>query len=261
MRRILVIGIGTGHPDHLTLEAIRAIGEANVIFVPTKGEDKAELADVRRGMIARHGAAEVTLVDFAVPRRQTDGVGYRQGVDLWHAAIADIHERLFLDHLAEGETGAFLVWGDPMLYDSTIRILERVRDGGRVAFTVSVLPGITSIQLLAARHRIPINGIGQPVTITPGRRLSEVFPQTAEAVVVMLDGEEAFLAVEDLGTEIFWGAYLGLPQEITIAGRLGAVRDAIVAARATARARHGWIMDIYLLRRPATPPAAGMTGL
>ncbi|TCM53759.1 precorrin-6A synthase (deacetylating) [Rhizobium sp. PP-F2F-G48] len=251
MRRILVIGIGTGNPDHLTLEAVRAIGDAHVIFVPTKGEDKAELADVRRSMIAQHGAPDARLVDFAVPRRQTDGVGYRQGVDRWHAAIADIHEQLFLDHLADGETGAFLVWGDPMLYDSTLRILDRVRDGGRVAFEVSVLPGITSIQLLAARHRIPINDIGQPVTITPARRLSDIFPETAQAAVVMLDGEEAFLAVEDEETEIFWGAYLGLPQEITIAGRLGAVRATIVAARAEARARHGWIMDIYLLRAPA----------
>lgn len=250
MRRVLVIGIGTGNPEHLTLEAVRAIGDAEVIFVPTKGADKAELADVRRGMIARHGAADVRLIDFAVPRRQTDGIGYRQGVDLWHAEIADIHEHLFLDHLADGQTGAFLVWGDPMLYDSTLRILERVRAGGRIAFDISVLPGITSIQLLAARHGIPINGIGQPVTITPGRRLSELFPRTAQAVVVMLDGEEAFLSVEDPDAEIFWGAYLGLPQEITMAGRLGAVRAAIVAARAEARARHGWIMDIYLLRAP-----------
>ncbi|KQR75991.1 precorrin 6A synthase [Rhizobium sp. Leaf384] len=255
MRRILVIGIGTGNPDHLTLEAVRAIGEAQVIFVPTKGDDKVELADVRRGIIARNGSASVRLVEFAVPRRQTDGIGYRQGVDLWHAAIAGIHEQLFLDHLADGETGAFLVWGDPMLYDSTLRILERVRDAGHVAFDVSVLPGITSMQLLAARHRIPINDIGLPVTITPARRLSGIFPRAAEAVVVMLDGEEAFLAVDELDTEIFWGAYLGLPQEITIAGRLGAVRSAIVEARAAARARHGWIMDIYLLRTPSQGPA------
>jgi precorrin-6A synthase len=249
MRRISVIGIGTGNPDHLTLEAIRAIGGADVIFVPTKGEDKAELADVRRGMIERHARPDVALVDFAVPTRQAAGVSYREGVDLWHAEIADIHERLFLDHLTDTAAGAFLVWGDPMLYDSTIRILERVLSAGRVAFDFTVLPGVTSIQLLAARHRIPINAVGQPVTIAPARRLEGIFPQSADAVVVMLDGEEAFLRVEDPDTEIFWGAYLGLPQEITIAGRLRAVRDTIVTVRREARARHGWIMDIYLLRK------------
>ena len=69
--------------------------------------------------------------------------------------------------------GAFLAWGDPALYDSTLRIIEGVAAFDTVAFQIEVIPGITGIQALAASHRLPWNTIGGPVHITAGRRLSE----------------------------------------------------------------------------------------
>ncbi|OLP57344.1 precorrin-6A synthase (deacetylating) [Rhizobium rhizosphaerae] len=250
MRHIAVIGIGTGNPDHVTIEAVKALNRAHVLFLPDKGEEKAALADARRRVIAAH----VTRMDqreqaFIVPRRQAAGVTYGESVDDWHAALARNHAQLIAEALGPEETGAFLVWGDPMLYDSTLRILDRVRATG-LDFTLSVIPGITSLQLLTARHQIPLNGIGAPVTLTTGRRLAEDFPATPDTAVVMLDGEQAFLALEDLDAEIYWGAYLGMPQEIVLSGRLGELREEIAARRAEARAMNGWIMDIYLLRKP-----------
>ena len=64
----------------------------------------------------------------------------------------------------------------------------------------------------------------------------------------MLDGEQAYRRV-DPDTEIFWGAYVGMPEETLIHGPLAEVSQEILATRATLRAEHGWIMDIYLLRR------------
>ena len=65
----------------------------------------------------------------------------------------------------------------------------------------------------------------------------------------MLDGQTAFLNA-DPDLHIFWGAYLGTPDEIVISGRLGEIRDQIAETRKAARERHGWIMDTYLLRKP-----------
>ena len=127
-----------------------------------------------------------------------------------------------------------------------MRILERARD--KVEFDLTVIPGITSIQALAASHRISISLVGKPVEITTGRRLAEEGLKT-ESTVVMLDGIQAFTKIDDPDTEIFWGAYLGTQDEIIRAGRLGDVADDIVRTRAQARERHGWIMDIYLLRK------------
>ncbi|OBZ95209.1 precorrin 6A synthase [Pararhizobium polonicum] len=252
MKNILIVGIGTGNPEHLTVQAINALNTANVLFIPTKGEAKAQLAGIRRDIVSRYVTrADSRVVEFAVPVRQTAERSYHHSVDQWHAAIATAYERLLLEELVEGQTGAFLVWGDPMLYDSTIRIVERVRALETVAFDYSVIPGITSIQALAASHRIPLNLVGKPVEITTGRRLSESFPQRSETAVVMLDGEQAFMKIDDPDAWIYWGAYLGTEQEIVISGRLADVRDDILKSRAEARARHGWIMDIYLLQKGA----------
>ena len=252
MKTILIVGIGTGNPEHMTVQAINALNRADVLFIPTKGEAKAQLAAVRRDIVSRYVTRpDSRLVEFAVPVRQTADRSYDQSVDQWHAAIATAYERLLSGELGEGQTGAFLVWGDPMLYDSTIRIIERVRAMGSVDFDYSVIPGITSIQALAASHRIPLNLVGKPVEITTGRRLSESFPARSETAVVMLDGEQAFLQIDDPDARIYWGAYLGTPQEIVVSGRLAEVKEEIVKTRAEARARHGWIMDIYLLQKGA----------
>jgi precorrin-6A synthase len=250
MRHIYIVGIGTGNPEHMTVQAINALNEVDVVFIPSKGAAKAELADVRKDVCQHYVTNDaVRFIDYAVPVRQTADRSYVQSVDDWHAQISSAYERLFQDHMAEGGRAAFLVWGDPSLYDSTIRIIERVRARDLVALDYSVIPGITSIQALTASHRIPLNLVGKPVQITTGRRLAESFPGIVETAVVMLDGEQAFSKIDDPDAYIYWGAYLGTKDEITIAGRLADVSDRIVATRAEARAKHGWIMDIYLLRK------------
>jgi precorrin-6A synthase len=65
----------------------------------------------------------------------------------------------------------------------------------------------------------------------------------------MLDGEQAFSKIDDPDAEIFWGAYLGTENEVIRSGRLGDIADDILRLRAEERERHGWIMDIYLLRK------------
>jgi len=241
MKTILVVGIGTGNPEHLTIQAVNALNRADVLFIPDKGESKAELADLRREIIARYVTNPSSrVIDYAVPRRDAGNPDYKTGVDDWHGAIAARFAKL-LDEVPDDGAGAFLVWGDPGLYDSTIRILERLR----ADHVVEIIPGITSIQALTAAHGIALNRIGQPVHITTGRQLGPVNDDT----VVMLDGQTAFLDA-DPGLDIYWGAYLGTPDQIVISGRLGDVREKIVETRQQARARHGWIMDTYLLRQP-----------
>ncbi|MGY5800496.1 precorrin-6A synthase (deacetylating) [Rhizobium sp. LEGMi12c] len=250
MRHIHIVGIGTGNPEHMTVQAINALNAADVILIPSKGAAKAELADVRKEICERYVTNKATrFVSYDVPSRQTADRSYVQSVDEWHDAISATYEQLFLEHLTESQSAAFLVWGDPGLYDSTLRILERVVGRGNIALDYSVIPGITSIQALTASHRIPLNLVGKPVQITTGRRLAESFPGIAETAVVMLDGEQAFSKIEDPDAYIYWGAYLGTKDEITIAGRLADVSEQILATRAEARARHGWIMDIYLMRK------------
>ena len=240
MKTILIVGIGTGNPEHLTVQAINALNRADVLFIPDKGAGKADLADLRRDIVARYVTNPASrTVEYAVPKRDAANPDYGAGVDDWHAALARRFGAL-LEQVPENGACAFLVWGDPGLYDSTIRIVDQLR----ADHAVEIIPGITSIQALTAAHGIALNRIGEPVHITTGRKLGEVGDDT----IVMLDGQTAFMAA-DPDLDIFWGAYLGTPDEITIAGRLGDIRDQIAETRKAARERHGWIMDTYLLRK------------
>lgn len=257
LRKILVIGIGAGNPEHMTVQAINALNRADVLLIPTKGAEKAFLADARRDICDRFLSNDACrILDYAVPVRRADG-SYEDGVHDWHHAIAAIYERTITNEVTDDQTLGLLVWGDPMLYDSTLRIVEHVRAAGRVAFEMEVIPGITSVQALCAGHGIALNRIGLPVEITTGRRLSEGWPEGARDALVMLDGVQAFRTVEDPEAEIWWGAYLGTPHEILLSGRLSEMAETIAETRRAARAEHGWIMDTYLIRRPASESEEG----
>jgi precorrin-6A synthase len=247
MIELLLVGIGTGNPEHLTLQAIRALNSADLILIPRKGADKADLADLRRSICAEVVTNSATrIVEFDLPRRDQTDTDYRRGVDDWHDAIAEVWSDTIKSELAGGGTVALLVWGDPTLYDSTLRIASRLNP----APSVKVIPGITSIQALTAAHAIPLNEIGEPFLVTTGRRLREAgWPAGADTLVVMLDGDCAFQHLDPSGVIIWWGAYVGMPQEITLAGPLAETSPLILKARTEAREKNGWIMDVYLLRR------------
>ncbi|MES3153083.1 precorrin-6A synthase (deacetylating) [Sphingomonas faeni] len=243
-----LIGIGTGNPDHLTRAAIAAMNAADLILLPRKGRAKSDLIDLRREICAQVLTGATRIVEFDLPVRDPVAA-YRDAVDRWHDAIAEVWAAQIAAHLPGGGRLGLLVWGDPSLYDSTLRIADRLRARG-MAIRVHVEPGITSLQALTAAHAIPLNTLAAPVLITTGRRLrAEGWPPAIDTIAVMLDGGCAFetLAPDDL--VIWWGAYLGMPHQALIAGPLALVADDIVRTRAALRDRHGWIMDIYVLRR------------
>ena len=95
------------------------------------------------------------MVEVPDPPRDLSGPSYAGDVAAWHDKRVAIYETVLLSQLADHEVGAFLVWGDPALYGSILRLLGAVAAGGAVAFTVEVVPGISSIQALAAAHASP----------------------------------------------------------------------------------------------------------
>ncbi|BBY57649.1 precorrin-6A synthase (deacetylating) [Mycolicibacterium sarraceniae] len=243
MRTIHVIGIGAGDPHYVTSQAIRALGDTDVFFAMNKGEAKSDLVALRREICQRFIVDQrYRFVELPDPQRAADGE-YTQAVADWHHARARLWAQAIETELGPDGVGSFLAWGDPSLYDSTLRILNEVAD--HVEFEFDVIPGITAVQALTARHRIPLNDVGEPVLITTGRQLRST--GLAGSAVVMLDGECSFLRCPPQ-TRIWWGAYLGTPDELLMSGTVGEIGETLAALRADARARHGWIMDIYLLR-------------
>jgi precorrin-6A synthase len=247
MLTLALIGIGCGDPEQLTLAAIRAIKAADLVLIPRKGADKSDLAELRRTICAQVlDGDEAHLVEFDLPRRDAGHQDYRGGVDAWHDAVAATWSRQITARLGNEGRVALLIWGDPSLYDSSLRIARRFDPVPEI----KVVPGVTSIQALCAAHRLPLNDIGAPFLVTTGRRLREGgFPSGVDTVVVMLDGGAAFQSLDPTGLRIWWGAYLGMPDQIIMAGALAEVGPQIVEVRRTARDSHGWIMDSYILKR------------
>jgi precorrin-6A synthase len=244
---LFLVGIGCGDPEQLTQAAIRAINAADLILVPRKGPVKSDLAELRRSILMQFLTNKsAQIIEFDLPVRDASEENYRKGVEQWHDDVAKRWSSKIARHLSGGTRVALLIWGDPSLYDSSLRIARRLDP----APLIEVIPGVTSIQALCAAHRLPLNEIGEPFLVTTGRRLrDDGWPSVVDTVVVMLDGGAAFQSLAPEGVHIWWGAYLGMPDEILMSGELSEVGPKIVAAREQARDKHGWIMDSYILKR------------
>ncbi|RON36206.1 precorrin-6A synthase (deacetylating) [Pseudomonas brassicacearum] len=251
MKKLLVIGIGAGNPDYITMQAVKALNLVDVFFLMDKGQSKDKLIDLRREICERYITdRDYRFVEAHSPERERGDVDYKASVDDLNLAKQQTFERLISEEMTDDQCAGFLVWGDPALYDSTIRILQAILASGRCVFEFDVIPGITSVQALAAQHKVPLNRIGRSIEITTGRRLAAGQVSDADSLVVMLDAEDSYHQVADQETEIYWGAYLGTPDEILISGKLKEVADEIERVRKAARLENGWIMDTYLLRKP-----------
>ncbi len=250
--RVEVVGIGPGDPAMITVQAVEALRGADAFLLVTKRHETQELVDVRAEILDRYVGEDwrscAIYVADAERARGSDAQSQRQAVAAWRAERA----RRFAEVMAgmpDGARVAFLAWGDPTLYDSTLGVVEDIADGDGPEIEVRVIAGISSVQVLAAGHRIGLNRIGGSVQLMTGRRLADGLPPDAEDVVVMLDPECRFTEVAEEGLDIYWGAYLGTPDEILIAGAVSDVGEKIVRERAAAKARKGWVFDTYLLRR------------
>jgi precorrin-6A synthase len=251
MRKLYLIGIGAGNPEYITVQAIKALNVVDVFFFMDKGEAKQELVNLRKEICERYiENRSYRVVEADDPVRDPTISDYTTRVEVWHRQRALIYEEMIAQELGENQCGAFLVWGDPSLYDSTLRIIEHITARGRLSFEFEVIPGITSIQALAARHKITLNGIGESIVITTGRQLSAGMTGAAERTIVMLDGQCSFNNLLDKELDIFWGAYLGMEEEILLSGKLSEIAGLIEKIRQEKRQRNGWIMDTYLLSGP-----------
>ncbi|HTJ93084.1 MAG TPA: precorrin-6A synthase (deacetylating) [Pararobbsia sp.] len=258
MKTILIIGIGAGDPEQITIQAVNALNRVDVFFLLDKGAAKDPLVAFRQSICERYiSHRRYRFVHAPSPELVIGTPDLQATVESLNRDKQAVFESLIASELGDGECGAFLVWGDPTLYDSTLRIVAAIAEKGRttpaLALDYDVIPGISSVQALAARHRVPLNQIGEPVEITTGRKIAQGFPDHADTVVVMLDANGEYQRIDRDDLDIYWGAYIGTPDEVLVSGKLKDVAAEIERLRTTARARNGWVMDSYLMRKRRAP--------
>ena len=133
-KKVLVIGMGAGHPDYLTVQAINALNRVDVFFLVNKGTEKGDLLRIRREICERFiESSTYRWVEFADPARVLSDPAYTPDIRSWREKRALLYRSLIADSLQDGECGAFLVWGDPALYDGTLAILAGLLAEGTLA--------------------------------------------------------------------------------------------------------------------------------
>ena len=239
-RNVFVIGMGPGGFGHLTLDAVEAMNSVDVFLVADSATDQADLVWLRSELLRRHVRRQhrvITVLD------RPDG----GAVDDLDQATLETYSAI-ISGLDDDACVGFLSWGDPALYDSILRIVDAL--SSRLPLRVTVIPGVSAPQVLAAAHRIPLNRTDGSVSFVSGPRLLKDFDPALGDVVVLNDTELACrgLVAEFPEIEVFWGAYLGTPDQVLANGPLCQVIDDLLRLREQLVAHHGWIQDTYLLR-------------
>ena len=252
---IRLIGVGTGNPEHITMEAQKFIETSDVVLVPKKtGKGKEYLIDLRLFILKNLlKKKQVVIHQFDMPTRNLDIKNYIDRVEAWHIEIAARWLQAIEFHKEKkGKNNlkiALMIWGDPSLYDSAIRIFSIIKKKTDKS-NLTVIPGITAFQVLTAAHKITLNSIGGDILITTGRRLrANDISTRQETLVVMLDEQCSFNKPYMQEYLIYWGAYLGMENQMLVSGLVKEVGEEIIRKRAIARSKFGWIMDTYLLRK------------
>lgn len=253
MKKLYLIGIGPGGPQYLTVQAIETIKRISLFFIFEKVSEKNRaLAEIRREIIEKlKSDKDYRIVEIKIPERQRGGrdiEDYKKRVISWRTEKARLLAQVINKEMTDSEVAGLLIWGDPSLYDGHIEILHHIIEDRLAEIEFEVIPGISSLQLLTARHRIPLNFAGDSITITTGRRLKEEQPEDIKNTAVLLDNYLTYRKFRESPLYIYWGAYLGTEDEVLVSGRLRDVVDEIVRIRSEMRKKKGWIMETYILR-------------
>ncbi|MZE73739.1 precorrin-2 C(20)-methyltransferase, partial [Streptomyces sp. SID5789] len=175
------VGLGPGDPSLMTVRAVEAIAEADVIAYHSARHGRS----IARSIAERHLRADHVEERLVYPLtvETTDHPGGYQGAmdDFYAEASARLAA-----HLDAGRTVAVLAEGDPLFYGSYMHMHKRLAD----RYDTEVIPGVTSVSAAAARLGTPLVEGEEVLTILPGtlpeEELTARLASTDSAVVMKL---------------------------------------------------------------------------
>ncbi|VFQ47245.1 precorrin-2 C(20)-methyltransferase [Desulfoluna butyratoxydans] len=178
------IGVGPGDPDLITMKAVKAMQDVDVIFTASSSKNSFSLAvEIARPHLPEH--LEVEILPF--PMTSEQGVttkAWKENAD----RIAEV--------LKAGKNAAFLTLGDPLTYSTFGYILQYMK-ADHAECPVVTIPGITSFQAAAARINTPLVEAEESLVITSGAYGGEHVRRvaaTSENVVLL----KAYKNVDDI---------------------------------------------------------------
>ena len=156
---VTLVGFGPGDPELLTVKAVKALQQADVIFYDD--------------LIGKQYLDTLTA--------ETIYVGKRNGKH--HAEQHDIN-RLLLKAAREGREVVRLKGGDPMVFGHAGEEIEYLQSN---LISVTVIPGITTASALAATTKVSLTqrSISSSVALVNGHSAAPIVPDTDTIVYYM----------------------------------------------------------------------------
>lgn len=206
--RLVGVGIGPGDPELMTLKAVRALGEADVIA----HFSKAGRAGNARTITAAHfrpGVVELPLRYPVTTEIPTADPAYAKAIDgFFDGAAATI-----ATHLDAGRTVAVLSEGDPLFYGSYMHIHVRLAH----RYLTEVIPGVTSLSGCWSAAGLPLARAEEVLSVLPG-------PMPDGALLARLAGDDAIAVIKV-------GRHLGRIRDVV--ARAGRLDGAVYVERGT----------------------------
>ena len=154
------IGVGPGDPELLTVKAINAIKNSNVVIAPkTEKKDGSVALNIARPYL--RADVEIVYQTFPMVKNFEE-----------FPAVFEENQREILNFLRDGKNVAFLTLGDPMFFSTYIYIFRLLKNSG---VKIETIPGVPAFLAIAAK-------IGRPLAF--GNDILTIIPATADAAEI-----------------------------------------------------------------------------
>ncbi len=165
------IGVGPGDPEMLTLRAVRAIKEADVICLPRAEKEKCRAYQIALPVVPELGYKKIISLDFEMTRDEA-------ALETMHREFYKKYKQLLLD----GYKLAFLTIGDPTVYSTFGYIMKLAKADG---IEVEIINGVTSFCGTAAASGILISEKDENVHILSGQgNLDDELNQSGTKIIM-----------------------------------------------------------------------------
>jgi len=230
MPGLIGIGVGPGDPDLLTVKAVKAIQNADIIMCPASNEDRPSIAlSVVSSLIDKSKNQEIVKLIFPMTKDK----------DVLKATWKK-NAKIMAEKVLLGKNVVYLTVGDPYLYSTWIYMHKDLKEN-YPEMDISVIPGIVSIFTFAAKVGISIAEGSEKVAIIPScydlSSVKEIAKYT-ETMVFLKDGryfDQVIKVLKEAGfpdDSIFAiGQDLGTENEIIRKLTLGEVNDGTLTTK------------------------------
>ncbi len=224
MPGLIGIGVGPGDPDLLTVKAVKAIQNADIIMCPSSKEDRPSIAfSVVSSLIDKSKNQEIVKLIFPMTKDK----------DVLKATWKK-NAKIMAEKVLSGKNIVYLTVGDPYLYSTWIYMYKDLKEN-YPDMEISVIPGIVSMFTFASKVGISIAEGAEKVAIIPScydlTSVKEI-AKHSETMVFLKDGRYFDKVIDVLKESGFpddsifaIGQDLGTDHEIIRKMTLGEVND------------------------------------